>query len=644
MGSIALPPVEELHLKESSFPVPTAPYPKPSTATLPANSSEIQDIVNTSVAALNATLQSQSGTYASLSNLMAKTSYWRDHLGLSPTKFSTLHGADEVIALIKSSGANGGGRCNITSLTVTSPSSLTYLDPKGTIPCILAPITFTNIYGSGDGIIRWVQDIENSSEWRIYTLFTSLSNLHATPFQTGHTRPQNAKPSSAPHSQSWTEWRQQEREFIDEDPTVVIVGAGHSGLMTAARLKMLGVKTLVIDRNQRTGDSWRLRYRDLVLHDPCWMNAMPYLKYPPSWPILTPKDKMADFLAYYETMLDLNLWNSTQVIDSSWDEVRKEWTVVLERNQDGEMSRRTFHTHHLIQATGLNGEPCIPSIPGSSTFTGPMLHSTEFSTPAPFTNNKVIVVGTGTSGHDISQSLHHAGASSVTIIQRSPTFILSLCSVHKMITPSYNDDTIVEEADIKMMSLPTTLFKHVGSDASSLLAPLNKEIWDGLERAGFRTISSSSLSSSYTNRSKDFQFPSLLSLTIQRAGGFYVDVGCSSLIASGSIRVKSSQVITHLTPTGMVFEDGEEIEADAIIFATGFSNGRVRTRKIFGDQVADSIDPIWGFDEQGEIRGVWRRSGQEGFWVAAGSYWLSRYYSRLLALQIKMVEEGLVEL
>ena len=94
--------------------------------------------------------------------------------------------------------------------------------------------------------------------------------------------------------------------------TYLFAGAGHSGLMTAARLGMLGISTLIIDKGERTGDSWRTRYHNLVLHDPCWMNAMPYLPYPPSWPASFPtagpdfttnnffqiyasKDKMADF-------------------------------------------------------------------------------------------------------------------------------------------------------------------------------------------------------------------------------------------------------------------------------------------------------------------------------------------------------------
>lgn len=286
MGSIALPLVEELHVKDTSFDVPTAPYPKVSSVPLPTSPEEIQSIVEQSITALNTTLQLRN--YASLTTLMAKTSYWRDHLGLSPTKFSTLYGADEVVSLIASEGKATGNKCNINSLSLTGTPELTNLDPKGTIKCIFATLSFTTPHGIGKGIARWILDVESHDQWRIYTLFTSLTDLISTPFQTGSSRPENAKPDTAPPEMNWFEWRKRQREFLEEDgeaPTVLIVGAGHSGLMTAARLKMLGVRSLVVDKGERTGDAWRKRYHDLVLHDPCWMNALPYLRYPPSWPV-----------------------------------------------------------------------------------------------------------------------------------------------------------------------------------------------------------------------------------------------------------------------------------------------------------------------------------------------------------------------
>ena len=98
-----------------------------------------------------------------------------------------------------------------------------------------------------------------------------------------------------------------------------------------------------------------------------------------------------------------------------------------------------------------------------------------------------------------------------------------------------------------------------------------------------------------------------------------------------------------MTEKGLKFADGSELEADEIIFATGYQNMRSEARTIFGDELADQVGDIWGFDDEGEMRTIWRPSGHPGFWFMGGNFALCRYYSRLLALQIKAREEGLVQ-
>src|SRR5689334_9986 len=93
-------------------------------------------------------------------------------------------------------------------------------------------------------------------------------------------------------------------------------GAGQAGLTAAARLKMLGIETLAIDENDRVGDNWRKRYHQLVLHDPVWYDHMPYLQFPPQWPIFTPKDKLAQFFEAYATLLELNIWTGTSLLET----------------------------------------------------------------------------------------------------------------------------------------------------------------------------------------------------------------------------------------------------------------------------------------------------------------------------------------
>jgi len=116
-----------------------------------------------------------------------------------------------------------------------------------------------------------------------------------------------------PHvsTNNWSEVRRDESEFLNHHPQVIIVGAGHGGLMLAARLKRLGVRTLVIDWQKRIGDSWRLRYKTLVLHDHIWANCFPYLKYPDNWPVFIPKDKFANWLESYASIMELNIVRAT---------------------------------------------------------------------------------------------------------------------------------------------------------------------------------------------------------------------------------------------------------------------------------------------------------------------------------------------
>ena len=128
---------------------------------------------------------------------------------------------------------------------------------------------------------------------------------------------------------------------------------------------------------------------------------------------------------------------------------------------------------------------------------------------------------------------------------------------------------------------------------------------------------------------------------LARGGGYYIDVGCSALIASGAIKVKQGQEIKRVNAHSITMADGAELEADEIVFATGYQSMRETARDIFGDELADSVSDVWGFDEEGETRGMWRPSGHPGFWFFGGNLALCRFYSRLLALQICATEVGI---
>ena len=89
---------------------------------------------------------------------------------------------------------------------------------------------------------------------------------------------------------------------------------------------------------------------------------------------------------------------------------------------------------------------------------------------------------------------------------------------------------------------------------------------------------------------------------------------------------------------------GATIGADLIVLATGYKPQEVLVRKLFGEEVAARVGPIWGFGEGQELRNMYTRTPQPGLWFIAGSLAQCRINSKYLALQIKGCEVGLLPL
>lgn len=396
---------------------------------------------------------------------------------------------------------------------------------------------------------------------------------------------------------------------------------------------MLGVETLVVDQNKRVGDNWRKRYHQLVLHDPVWYDHMPYLSFPSHWPIFTPKDKLAQFFEAYAALLELNVWTNTQLVHTNWDPVKGSWTVVLNHiRADGTSDIKKFHPRHIIQATGHSGKKNQPTIKGQEVFDGVLCHSSEFGGAKENSRGKkAIVVGSCNSAHDIAQDFLEKGYD-ITMVQRSTTHVVSSTAITDIALGGiYSEDgPPVDDADMLIHGLPTPVLKAIQITVAAKQAEHDKPILDGLAKAGFKVDQGPDGAGLF------FKY-------FQRGGGYYINVGASELIAEGKIKVKQGQEIEELLPHGIRFADGSELAADEIVFATGYQNMRSQTRIMFGDEVADGVGDVWGFNEEGEMRTIWQKSGHPGFWFHGGNLALCRYYSRLLALQIKGLEAGLYQ-
>ncbi|KAF2029669.1 FAD/NAD(P)-binding domain-containing protein [Setomelanomma holmii] len=565
---------------------------------------------------------------ASIANLFLQDkSYWRDHLALT-WDFRTIKGSHNITKLLDDA------KVRITKIEVDRSS--TFRSPKfgpidawGEINGISFYIKFETDIGRGDGIVNLAEDDE---EWKLFTVYTALKELKGHEEPLNHRRPRGVKHGGDPNRKNWKERRDAEKGTID--PKVLIIGAGQGGLTVAARLKMLDVPALMIDTNERVGDNWRKRYRQLVLHDPVWYDHMPYIPFPPHWPIFTPKDKLAEFFEAYINLLELNVWTSTDLKSTSWDESKKQWTVlVVRRKSDGSVEERTLHPKHIVQATGHSGKKNMPDITGMNEFKGDRLcHSSEHPGANPESRGKkAVVIGCCNSGHDIAQDFYEKGYD-ITIVQRSSTCVISSKAICEIgLKGLYDEDAPpTEDADLFLWSIPGELFKAQQIKVTKVQAEHDKKILDGLAAAGFKTDSGPMGSG-------------LLMKYFQRGGGYYIDVGASQLVVDGKIKVKQGQELKQILPNAIEFADGSKLEADEIVFATGYQNMRTQARLILGDEVADRVSDVWGFNEEGEFRTMWQRSGHPGLWFMGGNLAISRYYSRILALQIKAIEEGITD-
>lgn len=316
-----------------------------------------------------------------------------------------------------------------TSSDLRKPT-ITPIDFNGDVRGAASYLTVETDVGRGRGLVRLCKD-SNDGAWKAYTLFTTMHSLKDHPEHLRENRPDGVVHGANPDRLNWAERRAQALNYSDDrQPTVFILGCGQAGLTLGARLKMLGVDTLIVDKKARVGDSWRDRYHQLVLHDPVWYDHLPYMSFPDFWPKFTPKDKLGDWFEQYANSLELNVWMKTEVQSLKYDDDKGQWTIELERTKpDGTKESRTMKPKFVVQATGHSGEKNFPSdIEGLDSFKGDFLgHSSEFRgavKQAKQGDKKAVVVGCCNSGHDIAQSYYENGYD-VTMLQRSSTYVMS---------------------------------------------------------------------------------------------------------------------------------------------------------------------------------------------------------------------------
>lgn len=485
---------------------------------------------------------------------------------------------------------------------------------------------FDTRHGRGAAFVRIAMPATSHEQPRAWILLTTLQSLHGFDDKRGAHRPSGDDYARNVTGRSWQEDYEARRAYADRDPEVVVIGAGQAGLTAAARLAQMGVDTLVVERSDRVGDVWRNRYRSLTLHNEMMANHLPYMPYPDTWPVWLTKDHLGLWLEAYANCMALNVWTSTTVETARWSDSENRWTLTLRR--DGESA--TIHPRHVVAATGVSGTiPHMGKVTGIDDFQGEVLHSSEFRNGADYTGMNAIIVGTGNSAHDIAQDMYGKGAASVSMLQRGPTCVISLQPGAEMIYGIFSKGMPLEDVDLMAASVPYPVLEESYRHITRKAAELDNDLLERLNARGFRTY--------FGSDGTGFQM-----MYMRGEGGYYINVGCSELICDGKVGVIQNDEISHFEANGLRMKSGELVPAEVVVLATGFKNMQENIRAIFGDEIAERVGPIWGFDRDKQMRAMWRRTGQKGLWITGGSLLDSRIFSRFMAIEIKADLLGLL--
>ena len=206
------------------------------------------------------------------------------------------------------------------------------------------------------------------------------------------------------------------------------------------------------------------------------------------------------------------------------------------------------------------------------------------------------------------------------MVQRSPTTVVNIDPAN-LIYALYKEGRPIDEIDVVAIANDFDATISSYRDFSRIVSEMDKDLLAGLEKVGFRTHAGYLGGGYFANY-------------IHRGGGYYLNVGASEYIVDGRIKLIQNERIAGYEPYGARLDDGALLEADVVVLATGYHNQEGDIREYFGDEGADKVGMVWGWDEGGEIRRAWRPTGQEGLWIQLGGVPQSRTYSKLLALQI----------
>ncbi|KAL0766456.1 hypothetical protein CaCOL14_010901 [Colletotrichum acutatum] len=493
------------------------------------------DLVGTFASALKA------NDAAALENcFFAEQAYWKDQLALTYHLRTFQRAAVIASSLMETKSLRGLAQVEIDGVPTFAPvtPTLQFID------CNFAFRTASPAARCSGKIILLPHKRQSGNEefvsWKIWVLSTRIEDFVYYPEKLSLLR--------GPAKQLGI------LEQFETD--VIIIGGGNSAVTVAARLKALGVESVMLDRNPTPGDNWALRYHAMKFHIPTAICTMAYLEQ--QFPHFLTREELANQVKRYVEIFNLSMLNSAKIISTTYNQAPKLYTVTFL----SPTGRRVAVARHIVQATGIGSQkPHMPPMADANLYRGVSVHSTAYRNAKDLKMlgvKSALVIGSANTAFDILEDCYAAGLKT-TMVVRSPTYIFPVAYVCDPAAHG-NYEKLGVEADKDSMAMPTNIDAHLVRGQFSHFASQEPDRYTALAKAGFPVLDS---------RSPEC---CLMVNLFEKGGGHYLDVGGTALISEGKAGVKANVEPVAFTATGLKFSDESTLDADAVVWCTGFAD------------------------------------------------------------------------